>query len=282
MKIGYGTYGMKALDIFDVLPGLKDIGFEMLEITAAPAWPTAPAKLSSEQRVRLRNNLQESGLGPAVVLCLAEPCVVGERRQAMLDEFEAVCRLATDIHYGSGPAIVTSTLGGPQPPWDTDKNAIAAYLTELAEIAGRHNCVYAIEPHVGGSFDRPEKANWLMRHTDHPHLRLNFDYSHFHIQGIDLEYSIDQCLPYSVHTHIKDGAMPEGRVQFTLPGDGNLDLTAYFKALVTRGSTLPVCVEVSGMVWNAPGYDPWLAAQRSFEALDRARSAATNGDHSHA
>ncbi|MDR3708465.1 MAG: sugar phosphate isomerase/epimerase [Capsulimonadaceae bacterium] len=274
MKLGYGTYGMKELDIIEVIPRLRDIGYEMIEISVAPAWTTAPAKLSAGRRASVRRELERTEMGQPVLLCLVSPCEMGDARNAMLSEFEDVCRLADDLNTGDGPAIVTSTLGGPQPPWDEGKETIASSLIDLADIAAKHGVVYAIEPHVGGSLDRPEKAEWLIRRAGHENLKLNFDYSHFHVQGIDLEYCIDKCMPYSVHTHIKDGSIIDGRVAFTLPGDGNLDLAAYFAALLRHGCALPACVEVSGMVWNAPGYDPWDAAQRCYKALDDARLAA--------
>lgn len=46
-----------------------------------------------------------------------------------------------------------------------------------------------------------------MQQTDHSHLRLNFDYSHFFVQGMDLQHCVDLCLPYAAHIHVKDGTM---------------------------------------------------------------------------
>ena len=274
MKIGYGTYGMPDVDIFEAVPRLRDIGYEMIEIMAAPDWPTAPANLTAAQRSRLRREIEQAGFPPPVILCMVSPCVRGSERSDMLREFEATCRLAEELNFGASPAIVTSTLGGSAPPWETGKDQIVADLAELAESAARHQVIFAIEPHVGGALDDPHKANWLIHQANHPGLKLNFDYSHFYVQGMELQLCLDQCLPLAVHTHIKDGHMEGDNVVFTLPGQGDLDLTAYFRALEERGSTLPVCVEVSGMVWRRPDYDAWEAAEECFTALQQARAAA--------
>ena len=78
-----------------------------------------------------------------------------------------------------------------------------------------------------GNFNTPEKAVWLMENTRHDHLKLNFDISHFVAQGIDMQRSIDLCVPYAVHTHIKDGYTEDGSVHYLLPGDGEMDLVDY-------------------------------------------------------
>ena len=113
-----------------------------------------------------------------------------------------------------------------------------------------------------------------MRRTDHPGLKLNFDYSHFFVQGMALQHCVDLCLPHAVHIHIKDGAMADGRVQFLLPGQGRLDLAAYLKTLTRAGLAVSVTVEVSAMIWKAPDYDPWTAATFCYRAMQEARRAA--------
>ena len=60
-------------------------------------------------------------------------------------------------------------------------------------------------------------------------------------------------------------------MKFLLPGDGELNLKAYLKLLHDAGVRVPVTAEVSGMVSNAPGYDPWEAAVFCYRALNDAR-----------
>lgn len=270
VKLGYGTYGMPGENLFEALPRLKEIGYDTVEIAVAPGW-AAPEQLTAADRARLRGLLEELGFPAPALLDLLSPLAAGAARDEELRRFRDVCRLAEFLHDGRPGAIVTSTLGGGQPDWESGKERIAEALLELAGMAAEYGVVLAAEPHVGGAWDTPEKAAWMMRHTNHPNLRLNFDISHFAVQGFDAEACVRLCAPYAVHCHVKDGALENGKVRFDLPGTGSFDYRAYFALLRAAGVAAPVTVEVSGMVWKRPDYEPWEAARHAFRALDRAR-----------
>ncbi|MDF2721094.1 MAG: ulaE 1 [Paenibacillus sp.] len=274
IKLGYGTYGMKQLDPFAVLPELQAIGYDSIELAVAPGWTTEPHKLDAETRRKLKEQFQRCGFPAPALLDLISPCVQGADREPMLSRFRAVCELAADLRYDSDHSVVTFTLGGHQPNWDTGKADIAQSLVELADIAAGYDVILAVEPHIGGALDRPEKAEWLMEATRHPHLRLNFDMSHFAVQGLDIADCIRQCAPYAVHCHIKDGYRDNGKVRFLLPGEGEFDHVRYFGELYKIGFQPAVTVEVSGMVWNRPDYDPFAAARLSYRTLKEASETA--------
>lgn len=273
--LGWGTYGMPKEDIFEALPRVREIGYEAIEICVGIDWPTTPEELDEAARKRLVQTLNQCNFPTPALLGMLNLCAKDDERAAMLARFEANCRLARDLRVDAAWPVVTSTLGGAQPDWNREKERIRDDLLELADIAARDEVMFAVEPHVGGAFDTPEKAVWMMEQTDHDHLRLNFDISHFHVQGMDMALCIEECAPYAAHIHIKDGRMEDGRVKFVLPGEGDLDLAAYMKTLARVGVHAPVTVEVSGMVWKQPDYDPWKAARFCYEKLDEARRAAT-------
>ena len=120
-----------------------------------------------------------------------------------------------------------------------------------------------------GNFNTPEKAVWLMENTRHDHLKLNFDISHFVAQGIDMQRSIDLCVPYAVHTHIKDGYTEDGSVHYLLPGDGEMDLVDYMVSVKEAGLAVPVYVEVSRQLSERPGFDPWADGRVLFPQVGR-------------
>ena len=274
MKIGYGTYGMQKLDVFEVLPRLRDIGYEAVELQVGDDWCTAPHKLDTAARGKLTEALKAQDFPPPVLMAGLAVCARGGERPAMLERFDEACILARDLNFADAPAVIVSTLGGLNDDWETEKGWICESLLELSQRLATHNVILGIEPHAGQIFDTPEKAAWVMQQTDHPCLKLNFDISHFHVLDIDMHHSIDLCAPYAAATHIKDGRMVDGKVQYQLPGDGSLDLAAYFKAVATAGLTVPITVEVTGQIWSRPDYDPWPAAESCFQALDRARQEA--------
>jgi len=192
----------------------------------------------------------------------------------MCTQFREICELARDLNWGNGLAVVTSTVGGRQMDWDSDRQSVADDLLELAELAAASGTVLAVEPHVGNVLDTPEKAVWLMRQTDHPNLKLNFDHSHFLVVGMDLRHCADLCLPFAAHTHIKEGTMADGKVAFLLPGQGTLDMAGFVRTVADARPDLPIVAEVSAQIWRRQDYDPWGTAEFCYRALRDARGEA--------
>jgi inosose dehydratase len=56
-----------------------------------------------------------------------------------------------------------------------------------------------------------------------------------------------------------------------------VDYVRYFKILDRIGFAGPVVVEVSAQLFNRPGYDPIVAATRSYRVLADALSARRSG-----
>ena len=274
MKLGYGTYGMKDLDIFELLPKLRKIGYEGIEICSSAAWPTAPEKMNTGLRRDLAKLLADLGFLPPILLGSGWASTDEQGREKTLDALHRDCELANELNSGSAPAILTAILDSGNADWERDKNKIAETLFASAEIAKGCNVMLAIEPHVGGTLDTPEKAAWLVTETNHENLRMNFDVSHFHVQGYDDEKAVALCAPLAVHTHVKDGWIDDQGVHFQLPGEGDTDYPAYMRAMKAAGYDGLICVEVSGMVWGAEGYDPWRAAEFCYAVLNEALEAA--------
>lgn len=158
MRLGYSTYAMQRLDIFEALPRTRSIGYDALEISVGDDWPTAPRKLDSAARKKLVNLLKGLDFSPPALFGPVPTCAQGEARQAMLGHFAEICALARDLNFASEPALVTSTLSGRQLDWDTEKETVAKDLLELADLAAGANTILATEPHVGGAFETPKKA----------------------------------------------------------------------------------------------------------------------------
>lgn len=272
IKIGYGTYAMRDLDLYEALPRLRAIGYQAVEVMGEEGWSTSPALMDLEDRKRLAGTICDLGLDLSAVMALLPLCERGEGRSAILEKFRSICILARDLWLKDGPAVLSSPLGGSNPSWDGGFEQIAASLLELAAIAYEHGVVLAAEPHVGSALDSPEKAVLLMKRTDHPALRINFDISHFHVQRMEIRRCINLCLPYAVHIHVKDGHIDgAGKVVFQLPGEGSLDLVEYFCRLAEHGTDISVTAEVSAMIWRRPDYDPWEVAERCHSAMTEAR-----------
>jgi sugar phosphate isomerase/epimerase len=271
MKLGYSNYAMQMVDVFEALPRLKSIGYEAMEICVRDGWQTEAAAFDGPSRQRLVSLIRELGFPPPPLMDSMEVCIQGVERKAMLARAAGTFSMARDVNFGDGPLPVTTTLGSPPPEWESGRGLIRDSLVELADLAAEYGSIVAIEPHAGSLFDTPEKAVWLMEQTDHEHLKLNFDISHFVAQGIDVRHSVELCVPYAVHTHVKDGYTEDGSVRYQMAGEGDLDWTEYMVAVQEADLKPPVYVEVSRQQSELAGYDPWQAAEFCYATLDRAR-----------
>ena len=281
MKLGYSNYGMKDVGIVEALPRIRSIGYEAMELCARDGWETTAENFGGSDRKRLSARLLEVGFPTPPIMEAVDVCAAGDARAAMLRRAQATFELANDLNQGDEPAVVTTTVGDPNPDWDTGKQLVRDGFMELADLASRQNVIVAAESHAGSNFNSPEKAAWLMENTRHDHLKLNFDISHFVAQGIDMGRSIDLCVPYAVHTHIKDGYTSDGKVHYLLPGDGQMDLVDYMESVEAAGLAVPVYVEVSRQLSERPDFDAWATAEYCFRKLDYARTkAAQDGGNS--
>jgi sugar phosphate isomerase/epimerase len=267
MKLAYSTYALQKIDPFDAIAGVKEIGYDALELSVGDDWTTSPPKLDTDTRKRLRDALQSVGFPTPVLMHLFGPCAAEEDVDEQMGILAGTCRLASDLSLDDRPRVVTTTLGKRPGTWDENRDAYVDELQPYAQVAEDHGVILALEPHGGQAFDSPEKAVWLVQAVDRPSIRLNFDHSHFHVQGMGIEHCTKLVAPYSVHTHLKDGYKQDGRVHFQLPGEGNLDLATYFRAVADAGIEVPMTVEISGQIWLRDGYNPWATARTCFESM---------------
>ena len=271
MRIAYSTYALQEVDPFEAVERVKTIGYEGLELNCGADWPTAPERFGEDARKRMVDAYQAAGFPSPVMMNLIHLCAHGENVEEKRSRLKATCRLARDLCSEDGPSVVTTTLGKQPNGWGQDKEMVAEKLRPYAELAADHNVILAAEAHVGQEMDTPEKARWLVEAVGHSNLRLNFDYSHFLLLAIDLQHSLAVKAEYSVHTHIKDGRMTDGKGQFALPGDDQLDLVDYLTRVRASVLDVPITVEVSAQIWKRDDYDPWETATHSFKNLDQAR-----------
>lgn len=274
LKIAYGSYGMPEIPIWDALPRLAELGYEGVELCVAERWPTAPHKLSAADRQRLRSTYSDLNLElPALMLFVNLLAPEGEELDAQVRLYQDACALARDLSPGTHP-VLTCGLGACKQEWDEAWPLIVERTAHFGELSAREGCRLALEPHVGPLLNSPERTLALLEKTHSPSLGINFDISHFEVAGYPRAETIRKLAPYAIHTHVKDGYMQDGKVQFQLPGEGTLDYAAYFREMAEAGWTGPITVEISGQIFNRPGYDAWADAQFSLNTLRRARAAA--------
>ncbi len=117
---------------------------------------------------------------------------------------KAAIDLAVEWAQEGRVPFVNTLSGGRTADWDAQHGIFAERLAPIAEYAAARGVVLAMEPHVDGLVDTPERMITILNLVDSPVLKVNFDISHFDILGMPTEESVAALLPYSVHTHVKD------------------------------------------------------------------------------
>ena len=274
-KIAYGTYGMPKEDLRAAIPRLSEIGYEGLEICVGEAYPTAPKKLSKDKRSELRAMISDLDLEIPSLMLLSRVLTPDPREyRQQLEAFRAAAELANDVAVSEKIPVLTSTLGGGAMTWEKDREALVDRIAEVGESIADAGTRFAVEPHVGSILEHPHHAVWLIQRINSHSVRLNFDISHFAVAGYPLDDTVAQLAPLAIHTHVKDGRMADGKVQWLLPGEGDFDYAAYFRAMAKADWRGCITVEISGMIFGKPNYDPWLAAEFSWKTLSATRKEA--------
>jgi sugar phosphate isomerase/epimerase len=216
MRIGYNTWSMATVPYHTFIPALADIGFGAIAISVVPAYTIGEKRvenagalehLSADDRRRIK--------GEFVARDLKLPSVIGNQslvhedlgdRQRALDRLRQTIDLCVELALdGDVPTMNTGT-GGKNGDLD-DPRCVAMIvdgLGELAEYAARSGVVVCVEPHVNAPIDSIERAEWLVQAVSSPALRLDFDVSHFEVQGIAMDESVARLLPLSAAAEVKD------------------------------------------------------------------------------
>ena len=93
----------------------------------------------------------------------------------------------------------------------------------------------------------------------------------FTLAGDSIEACVRDLVPITGHTHITDAQRhADGSFDFRVLGDGELDSTAYMRAMAQAGWDEYITLEVSTRIWSQEGFDTVDTARRSYTALSNA------------
>jgi len=264
VSFSFGTYGMKSLKTETAVRIIAETGFDGVELAVRPEWDAAPGRLAPPRRRALRELLDGLGLRLPALMEHLPPSADDNRHAADLDRLRRDADLGRDLSPAAPPLIQTVLGGG---HWEGQRDMFRDRLGDWAEVGRQAGVVIAIKPHRGGAMSQPAEAIWLIRQlNDSPWLRMVYDYSHYAFRDLPLDETIETALPYTAHVAIKDAVQQGPDVRFVLPGaSSEFDYAELFRSFYRGGYRGDFCCEVSGMVWNQPGYDPANAARTCYE-----------------
>jgi inosose dehydratase len=259
---------MKSVPLEMALRACAEIGYSDVEFALNPGYPTEPSSFGPLARQQTRSLLKELNLQLPSLMVLMHLVADDQAHQRSLDLIASAAEMAHGL-VPENPPILETILGGTSGKWEAQKVAMVERLGDWANAANRHQIRIALKAHVSSAVNSPDRLLWLLEQVPSDNLAVVYDYSHFQLQGIGLEDSLRSLLPKTKFIHVKDSVGELGKFQFVLPGFGQTDYGAYFDLLRILGYSGPVCVEVSGQVFNKAGYDPIAAAKECHIRLSR-------------
>jgi sugar phosphate isomerase/epimerase len=261
---GYGTYGMRTLATREALQLIADIGYEGVELCIMPGWSTDSATISPETARTVGGVLHDRGLVAFAFIDSLGMSSDPKRRDKNLERIKRAAALADRLRVSP---VLDTVLGYKSADWDRVKHAMADEVGAWAEQAKDAPLTIGIKPHASQALDRPEKALWILKQVSKPNIRVVYDYSHMQLEGLSIERSLRPLLPYIATISVKDAKGTADHPQYLLPGDGTIDYVAYFRLLKEWNYRGFVSVEVSRMIFDAPGYNPVRTAHLCYERL---------------
>ena len=270
MKIAYGTYALPETLLEEAIPFLRSVGYDGVEICVSQRHLKAlPSDYDSQRRRRVGELLTAHQLEvPAIMVVGAHLWQPDDRQhRENLHLIEESARLAHDFAVRE-PVVVSVGIGGKTTHWERDKEGIVERLRDFAALAADKDFVIAAEAHCGAAVDRSERALEVINAVGSAHLKLHFDIVHFFLAGESIEECVARLVPITAHTHITDTQRhADGTFDFHILGDGELDATAYIRAMDRAGWDDFITLEVSTRVWSRKGHDSEETARKSYAAL---------------
>jgi inosose dehydratase len=271
MKLGYCTWGMPTVPADTFIPFLAGLGYDGVELTVKPGYTTELSTLDAAERRRIARMLKDYRLElPALAghtpMIERDPDIA-ERNWAQLT---GTVDLALDWALDGTPPAVDTTVGGKTGQWDELRSLMVERVGELVRYGEQRGVVIAIEPHVDDMLDSVGRTLELFDAIRSPFLKLNFDISHFNVQGVPYQESVAALAPLTVHTHVKSERGRAPQHEFLIPGEAEFDWVGYLHAMREHGYDDYITAEVSIMVQRRPGYDPLTAAEQTYQTLARA------------
>jgi sugar phosphate isomerase/epimerase len=266
ITFSFSLYGMRSLTLDAALRTCAQIGYNAVELAAMADWHADPQRLNREARVRVRDHLQQLRLGLPALMENTPLTVTVEVHRAQMDRLRRAAELGHELSPNAAPVIET-ILGGRVGEWEQVRDRFATRLGDWARLAEQGRTIITIKPHRMGAMNTPDHALWLKQRVNSPWIQLAYDYSHFQHRDLTLADTLRAMLPHTRFVHVKDVRVQDGRTEFLLPGEGNIDYTALLRQLREGRYGGTVCVEVSGQIHSRQGYDPAATARRCFESL---------------
>lgn len=280
MDFGFSSNAYTSYSLIEAIQRIKACGYTSIEILAdiPHAFPSA---LSAKEIILISNALVETGLAvnninantclgfnPAVLSLgetVFEPSLcsrIADVREKRIIYTEKCIDLAVDL--GADCISITSGRCLPGNPPALAYAALMNSVETILNYAVKKNVHVGIEYEPGLLLEKADEVMHFLAKFSSPYLGVNLDIGHAKVAGESLTDVIKLFSDKILHIHLEDIC---GQKHYHLiPGDGDIDFSAVFKALVSIGYKRYITLELYTYVDQ-----PDMAARRALSYLKQIR-----------
>jgi len=224
LKTGFRTAGFAAWELGPTLQEIKRIGYDSVELCLEH--PGALPEIMDDVRVRrVSKMLEELELELSSVSWHGDGSPMEERERRTLVALDVARRMGAKVFVMNSEAKDAAIPG--------QLAAVEDRLRRICRKAEEYKIDIAIEPEPRLVIESSRDLEQMIAKVCSPRLKANLDIGHAYITDPDVIDTIRRLGKLIVHTHVEDIA---GKVhKHLLPGAGDMNLAAVFKALRENG-----------------------------------------------
>ena len=180
--------------------------------------------LNADQRKTIKSKLSDAGMG---VICIGSPIGKVKINDSWETHFDRSFKIAVDAAEFFGAPFVR--IFSYYPPTENDdiakyRDEVIKRMTAKADYVMNHAGVTLLHENEKDIYgDIGSRCVDLMKTINSPKLRTAFDFANFVQCGENPLDNWPGLKPYSVHIHVKDAMLKDGKVVPAGEGDGQLE-----------------------------------------------------------
>lgn len=221
----------------DAVKGIKDAGFNYIELTATKGWTEHVFPTMSFNKLwQIKELLIEAELIP--ISLSGHTNLMDDNR---FDDFIANIRLA---HF-FGSKYIVSSIGEAHLKDKAELSDLetAANIKRLIPYLTKYNLILVLENH--GRHASGKKLKEIVEQIDSKRVAINYDTANAVFYGdFDLAKDLKNSVDKISHFHLKDKAGAQDEWNFPALGQGEIDFKSLFKILAENNNNSPFSIEI--------------------------------------